>query len=126
MKKILWVSKHQPLYSQVIELQRIFGQDVLIDVFEQAFAKAAVIVAKYRSGSYDELVVIATLSICRSIVMFGLKPLYAEMEQVAPDSPMAELELNGINNVDGRKRYYRFVKFRRIERVEIVFSELDS
>jgi hypothetical protein len=125
--KILWVSKHHPLYTQEKELKRLFGQNTVIDIFDQPYAKPSVVVSQYRKGSYNELVVIAPLSVCRTIVSFGLKPLYAEMEQVPEDSPLVELEVNNQREQnEGRKRYYRFVKFRRIEKLELVFSELDS
>lgn len=127
MKKILWVSKHHPLYSQVLGLKKLFGPDAVIDIFDQSYTRPSVVFAEYKKGSYDEVVIIAPLSICRTIVSFGIKPLYAEMEQVASDSPLAELEVNNAREkMEGKKRYYRFVRFRRIERLELVFSELDT
>lgn len=123
--RILWVSKHQPVDSQVKELKRIFGQDAVIDLDISPFSSAHDIQRRMRKGNYDEIVLIAPLSVCKTITELGIKPLYSEM--VSCHHEAAEVEVEGTRErLSHKKRYYRFVKFKRLENVEIIFSELDT
>lgn len=125
--KVLWVSRHEPLESQLKELQRLFGADVQVDRHTKAYANAAEVVRVYRRGFYDEMVLIAPLSVCKVIATFGIKPLYSDMEQIEKGDPRIELTVNNTREkLEKVTRYYRFVKFKRMERIEIVFTELDS
>lgn len=127
MKKILWVSRYNPIESQLRELRRLFGHDAQVDHFSQPYSRASQILSVYRKNYYDEMVIIAPLSVCKTLSSYGIKPLYSEMEQVPKGSSLAELEIFGSKEqLAGVKRYYRFIKFKRIERIELVFSELDS
>lgn len=125
--RVLWVSKHVPLHSQVQELRRLFGQDTTIDNFDKPYASASAIISFFRDNKYDELVIVAPLTVSRSLLNCGIKPLYSQMEQVPENSPLVELTVNNAREqVEGRKRYYRFIRFKRMERLEVVFSELDT
>jgi hypothetical protein len=123
MTKILWVSKNKPLESQIRELKRHFGDDTKIDLDPNPFSSAYTIVNRYKNGGYDEMVLIAPLSICKLITELGYKPLYSEMVSASPKD--YELAVRGIGDrVRGSSRYYKFVKFKRIQSIKITFSEL--
>jgi hypothetical protein len=125
MKKILWVSKNTPLDSQVTELKRLFGEDAVIDQDGKPFSSAQDILRRYRRGGYDEMVLIAPLSVCRIVVSLGCKPLWSEMSQVT--ASQSELEVQGMGDrIRGTSRYYRFVKFKRLESIDIKYSNLNS
>ena len=113
MKRILWLSRHDPLPSQIAELQRIFGA-VEITKDPNPFDSAEDIVQRFRKGGYDEMVVVAPLTVIAKLCELGIRPLYAEMKQVPREE--AEVEASG--------RYYRFVKFKRIVGVKVEFEEL--
>ncbi|KKS93536.1 MAG: hypothetical protein UV70_C0009G0014 [Parcubacteria group bacterium GW2011_GWA2_43_13] len=114
MKKLLWLSRHNPLPKQIAELQRIFGEvDVRQDVNE--FSNAEEIYRRYRSGGYDDIVVVAPLSVIARLIDLGIKPLWAQMDQVS-DRKNAD--------VVAKNRFYRFHHFRRIKAVVMEFEEL--
>lgn len=110
--RILWVSRHKPLPSQIIELRRIFG-DIQIIQDPNPFSCAEDIIQRFRSGGYCDLVVVAPLSVIGKLCELGIKPLWAEMEQCDPEQ--AETEAGG--------RYYRFRRFRRVKRLVLEFEE---
>jgi hypothetical protein len=115
--KILWLSRHNPLPAQVAELERLFG-NVEVAIDPKPFSSAEEIMARFRAGGYDEIVVVAPLSVIAKLTEMGMKPLWAEMKQISshfPD-PTREVEVNG--------RWYRFERFRRIAKVQIVFDDL--
>ncbi|MBO3801787.1 MAG: hypothetical protein JTT12_05665 [Candidatus Brockarchaeota archaeon] len=120
MKRILWVSRHPVLASQLKALKELFG-DVSVDILFQRsnaqyliqYLSAEDIVASMKEGEYDEVVVVAPLSVIAKLCELGVKPLWAEMEQVPPEQ--AETEANG--------RYYRFKRFRRIKGIKIEFED---
>jgi hypothetical protein len=117
MMKILWLSRHRPLPAQIAELERLFGHaEVTID--PKPFSSAEEIVARFRAGGYDEIVVVAPLSVIARLTEMGIRPLWAEMKQIPSPSPdpSREVEANG--------RWYRFERFRRIVNVQIVFDDL--
>jgi len=114
--KIYWMSRHAPLQSQVTELKRLFGDDVVIMQDPQPFSYADDIISRFRLSGADELVIVAPLSVIAQIVQRGIKPLWAEMEQVT-NPEEAETEAAG--------RLYRFVRFRRIVGIQLQFEEVE-
>ena len=114
MRKILWLSRHDPTPSQVERLGRIYGPHVLVRD-PRPFDSAEEIVERMRRYGCDEIVAVAPLSVIKRLVDLGVRPLWAEMRQVRPEE--AETEVNG--------RHYKFVKFRRIVGIEIKFEEVE-
>jgi len=108
--RILWLSRHPPLNSQIKELKRIFG-DIDLTIDPKPFSDARDI-AK-RAKDYDEIVVVAPLSVIRQLITLSIKPLWAEMERV---------DSNGEVYVNGR--HYNFIRFRRIVDIKIVYEDL--
>ena len=119
MKRILWMSRHEPLPSQLAELARLFGADVCVEQDPAPFAGAEAIVRRYREGGYDDLVVVAPLSVLAKIVDQGIRPLWSEMALVS----RGEAELS-VPRRDGRTHYYRFDCFRRVKALRLEFEEL--
>lgn len=114
MKKILWVSRHNPMKVQRAELERLFGAvEVIQD--SKPFSNAKEIKRRYEKGHYDDLVVVAPLWVIFHLTELGIKPLWVEMLEVLSIDEY-HLSYNG--------RFYQFMCFKRIEGVEIKFSEL--
>jgi len=110
------MSRHEPLPSQVEELRRLFGDNVVILKDPQPFSSADDILSRFRLFDADELVIDAPLSVIAQIVQRGMKPLWVEMEQVT-NPEEAETEAAG--------RLYRFVRFRRIVGIQLQFEEVE-
>lgn len=113
--KILWMSRHRPLESQKEALNDLFGK-VKIEQDPNPFSNADDIVNRYKSGNYDEMVVVAPLSVIAELTKRGIKPLWAEMKQIDPNDENAEVVANG--------RGYTFICFKRIKTVRMEFEEI--
>jgi len=112
--RILWVSRHKPLPSQREWLEKRFGR---VEIYQDPnpFDSAEDILARFKRGHYDEMVVVAPLSVIARLTELGVKPLWAEMRVVSSPEE-AEVEASG--------RLYRFERFRRIKAVRIEFEEV--
>jgi hypothetical protein len=118
MKKIGWISRHLPLHAQFSELERIFGP-VQVEVDPRPFDSAEKIVERIKERGYDEVVVVAPLSVIQRLVDLGVRPLWAQMHVIDPPQvpdPAREVCEKG--------RWYRFDRFRRIVGIKIEFEEL--
>jgi len=100
----------------VAELERLSGGPVEVLQDSEMFASAADIAARYRKGGYDDLVVVAPLSVIAEMCKQGLRPLWAQMRSVAAER--AEVTMPG-----RPARHYRFGGFRRIREVRMVFED---
>ncbi len=114
MKKIMWFSQHTPLPVQIEWLDERFG-GVEIHQDPNPFTNAQEILRRFRSAGYDDMVVVAPLSVIAKLCELGIKPLWAEMQEVYRKSE-ADLSYRG--------RLYRFVTFRRIKTVRMEFEEV--
>jgi len=114
MIRILWVSRHEPLPSQEAALKERFGE-IEIHRDPRPFSSAEDIYDRFRRGGYDEMVVVAPLSVIAKLCELGIRPLWAEMK-VVHDPSEAEVQASG--------RLYRFVRFRRILGVKIEYGEV--
>src|SRR5215469_2196920 len=119
MKKILWLSRHRPLVSQYAELKRLFGEDCEITVDQESFRSVEDVISRFRRSKADEVVLMAPLTMCRKILSFGVKPLYAEMKRTDAQSP----ELIKYHR-DGSRPAYEFVRFKRMTGVEVIYEEV--
>ena len=113
MKKILWVSAHQPIAVQLNALSRLFGEVTIEKLI--GWPSAESIVERFSSEGFDEMVIVAPLSVIAKVLEKGVKPLWAQMEQ-QPSKEGADLEYRG--------RFFKFVEFRRIERVALEFGNI--
>jgi hypothetical protein len=117
---ILWMSRHLPLASQKRELAKLFGDDVIVEQDSRPFSSAEEIVSRYKSGGYDEMIVVAPLSVVARLVDLGIRPLWVEMIQIYTNDG-AEVT---IPRRDGRTHYYVFDRFRRVTALRLEFEEL--
>jgi hypothetical protein len=123
--KILWVSRNRPLQSQRNELKRLFGKDAQIDIDPNPFSSAEDICGRFERGGYDEMVLIAPLSICKLITEAGYRPLWSEMR--ATTESQSEIKVQGEGDrVSNKVRYYKFVRFKRLEAVDVIYSEISA
>jgi len=114
LKKILWLSRHNPLPAQVLELQRLFG-DVNITIDDKPLASAEDVVQ--RMEGYDEVVIVAPLSIISKVIEYGVKPLFADMQRIDKvEDKDRDTEVGG--------RCYRFIGFKRIVGMKIELEKL--
>jgi len=113
-KKILWMSQHRPLPMQLDALRRLFGE-VEVQQDPQPFDSAEDIAERYRAGGYDDIVVVAPLSVIGKLVDLGIKPLWCQMDQVksAEDA-----------DISFRNRHYKFNRFRRVTALRLEFEEI--
>lgn len=114
MKKILWVSRHPMNGIQMPALRRMFGEDAEVVEETRPFDSAEKIVARYREGRFDDIIVVAPLSVLAKMTELGVQPLWSEA--VICPKGQHDWETNG--------RFYRFARFRRIRRLALEFDEL--
>ena len=88
-------------------------KDAVITIDSEPFSNAADIAGRYAGGGFDDIVVVAPLSVISKLIEIGIKPLWAEMELV--DKAHSEVEAVG--------RYYRFVQFKRVARIAMEFED---
>ncbi|MBO0887473.1 hypothetical protein J2P12_00070 [Candidatus Bathyarchaeota archaeon] len=119
-KKIIWVSRHAPLKSQISELERLFPKHTLV-IEKRPFSSAEQIVKRFREAEGDEMVVVAPWSVMRQIIKLGIRPIYAEMK------PTTSADAESVI-VSGRKkrRYYKFVGFSYCTDVSLKLEPIDT
>jgi hypothetical protein len=113
MKRILWLSRHKPCPNQIRALRKIFGYVKVIHD-PRSFGNADDIVKRFVKGKFDDIVIVAPLSVIKQCIERGIKPLWAEMQICPPHS--ADVFYNG--------RYYKFIRFRRIVAIDIKYEDL--
>lgn len=116
MKKILWLSQHQPLPQQLVELKRLFG-DVEVHQDVSPFQSAEGIKWRFDQGGFDEIAVVVPLSVLAKLCELGLRPLWSEMRQVQSRRE-ADFGYRG--------RFYRFIRIRRVKAVKLEFEDVES
>jgi len=113
MKRIYWVSRHNPHSSQVEALSKLFFCNVSIFRHDKPFRDAEEIIERFKDGNFDDLVVVAPLSVLDRLCQLGVKPLWAKCEVCLPaDSQWGTFG-----------RLYKFIEFRRIEKLELQTSD---
>lgn len=75
VKRLLWMSRHNPCLGQWRELRRIFGDDVCVYVDKERFDSAEDIRRRYMKDSYDDLVLVAPKDVYIKLIQFGIYPL---------------------------------------------------
>lgn len=120
-KRIGWISRHRPTKRQLEALERKYpGHTLIID--DKVFQGADEIVKRITEGKYDEIIIVAPLSVMRALLQRGIKPIWAEMKQVDCNSPDAEVHIASSNG----ERCYRFIAFRRLKRINLHFVSIDD
>jgi len=114
-KHVIWVSRHPMNGVQMGALRRMFGSDVEVTEDPRPFDNAETIVRRVREGGYDDCIVVAPYSVLARMVDLGLRPLWADAEQVY-DSSRADWSV--------KDRMYRFLGFKRVKRLTLELEEL--
>ncbi|MBI4193365.1 MAG: hypothetical protein HY536_01935 [Candidatus Colwellbacteria bacterium] len=109
------MSRHQPAAAQVRALQKIFGDDVEVVVDPNPFDSADTIAQRFDQGGFDDLVVVAPLSVIDQLCKRNLKPLWSD--SVEENNPR-RIDFRG-----ARGQGFRFVRFRRVKRIIMEFED---
>ena len=115
MKKILWMSRHKPHSRQIETLREIYGKDVVVEQEACPFDDARQIARRFREGDYDDMVIVAPLSVIAVLCNEDIKMLWSE---AIKENDQAKIEFRG-----ARGQGYRFVRFRRIKCVALEFED---
>lgn len=115
MKKILWVSRHQMQPVQLGALRRLFGVDVQVTHEPRPFDSAETIVRRAQEGHFDDIIVVAPYSVLNRMVELGLRPLWADAEEVS-DPAKADWSV--------KNRHYRFLGYKRVKRLVLELEDL--
>lgn len=115
MKKVLWVSRHQPHPRQIEALRNMYGDDVVVKEDPRPFDNATTIADRFRRGGFDDMVIVAPLSVIQVLCKEGIRMLWSESVE---ESNPRKIDFYG-----ARRKGFRFVRFRRIRRVAIEFED---
>ena len=115
MKRVLWVSQHAMHGVQMGALRRMYGDDFELITDNRPFDSAEVIVRRLREGGYDDVIVVAPFSVLDRMCKLGLRPLWAEAEQVK-NRHEADWSMKG--------RHYRFKGFSRVVELRLELEDL--
>ena len=113
--RILWVSRHKIHPGQIKALQEMYGDDIIIDQEPRPFNDAHQIANRFRAGGYDDMVIVAPLSVLQVLCDEGIKMLWSECVE---ENDPAKIDFRG-----ARGQGFRFVRFRRIKCVVIEFED---
>jgi hypothetical protein len=116
--KILWMSRHKPHRKQIETLREMFDQDALVEQESRPFDDAHQIARRFREGGYDDMVIVAPLSVIQILCNEGIRMLWSEAVE---ENDPAKIEFRG-----ARGQGYRFVRFRRIKRVALEFEDCSA
>lgn len=109
------MSRHQPHRRQIEALREMYGGDAIIEQESRPFDDARQIVRRFREGRFDDMVIVAPLSVIQVLCAEGVRMLWSEaVEENDPE----RIEFRGARN-----QGYRFVRFRRIKRVVLEFED---
>lgn len=114
-KRILWMSRHKPHPRQIEVLKEMFGSDTLVEQETRPFDDARQIAKRYRDGGFDDMVIVAPLSVIQVLCNEGIEMLWSEATE---ENDPAMVEFRG-----ARGQGFRFVRFRRIKRVALEFED---
>lgn len=115
VKKILWMSRHKPHSRQIETLRKMYGDGVIVEQESRPFDDARQIANRYREGNYDDMVIVAPLSVIQVLCNEGIRMLWSEAIE---ENDPSKVEFRG-----ARGQGYRFVRFRRIKRVALEFED---
>jgi len=106
-KRVLWFSRHSMMEFQRPILQKIFGEDMMLEqiIGRDAYISAEKIVDTMRRKKFDEIIMVAPLSVMDKVIELGVRPIKADVVEVK-DLQEATFTYNG--------RHYKFLKFVRV------------
>jgi hypothetical protein len=89
--------------------------DTIIELEARPFDDARLIARRFREGRFDDMVIVAPLSVIQVLCNEGIRMLWSKAVE---ENDQARVEFCG-----ARGRGYRFVRFRRIKRVALEFED---
>lgn len=123
MIKVLWVSRHPPLPAQIKALEALYGSGTITFKDNKPFSNAQEIIQRFEQGHFDEMVVVAPLSVIAQLTQRGITPLWAEMNEVHDEKFKEDSDVL-IQEGRPTQRHMRFQRFRMVKRVALEFDEL--
>jgi hypothetical protein len=93
----------------------MFGGDTIVEQESRPFDDARQIAKRYREGRYDDMVIVAPLSVIQVLCNEGIRMLWSEAVE---ENDLSKIEFRG-----ARGQGFRFVQFRRIKRVLLEFED---
>jgi len=128
--KVAWVSRHEPLPSQIEELERKLGENVEIVQISKTFRDVREVYYDIKSAGAQYAVVVLPLSMIAALAQYrDIVWLWAEMEplhqnckgELCPEyNPDSDVILESVGVV----RHLRFKEFRKILKIEMVTEPL--
>ncbi len=109
------MSRHPVHLNQMAALRTMFGNDVVVEQERRPFDDAREIVRRFWSGRFDDLVVIAPLSVLAVLCQEGIRPLWSECVE---ENDKSKIDFRG-----ARGQGFRFVRFRRVVELRLVFED---
>ena len=109
------MSRHKPHHRQIEALREIFGENTIVEQESRPFDDARRIASRFREGDYDDMVIVAPLSVIQVLCNEDIKMLWSEAVE---ENDPTKIEFRG-----ARGQGYRFVRFRRIKRVALEFED---
>ena len=108
------MSRHSPHRRQIETLQETYGSDVVIEQEAKPFDDARQISRRFKEGGYDDMVLVAPLSVIAVLCGEEIKSLWSEAIE---ENDPAKIEFHGV-----RGQGFRFVRFRRLKRLALEFE----
>ena len=108
MKKIVWLSRHDPQKSQIEELKKFFGAVEIVQVSAVINNVSEIIKIMEENGA-EEIVVVLPPNLISELLRLGVKPLRAVMERILHDDGSVE---------------FKHSHFERIIKIEIITKRL--
>lgn len=135
--KVLWVSRHKLLQSQVEFLKDKLGDDVIIEMYSDPVVSADGLDWYVSKGGYEYVAVVLPLSIIARLVELArgkYTVLYPEMESIGLLKTLPvpgrdyDIERDVVIpswDVDG-SRTYRIMRFKSFKRIKAIKLELED
>ena len=133
--KIGWASRHKPLQAQIQELKRIFGDVPIIIQAPTPFSSADEVADFFRKLGVDKVVVVLPLSMIAVLVekhkdIMWIWSQMADKHQdcTGPKCPIFNKDSDVIlqNKHMDRYRHVTFQKFMKIEKIDMILSDLTT
>ncbi|MDP3989053.1 MAG: hypothetical protein Q8P93_02360 [bacterium] len=93
----------------------MYDNDTVVEQEARPFDDARQVAHRFREGGYDDMVIVAPLSVIQVLCNEDIRMLWSEAVE---ENDPSKIEFHG-----ARGRGFRFVRFRRIKRVALEFED---
>lgn len=118
-KRVLWLSRHEPLEAQKDALKALAGEDVEVIFDPRTFGGVEDILERIREHKPDDVVIVAPLFLIAKLAERGVQPLWAEMVAVE----QTDVTPDQYRMVQVAGRLYEFRRFRRLKEVRVIYDD---